>query len=87
MNTQNTLYDEEAAGSYIGGANSPVSSRTLQRWRLEGVGPVFVKLGRLVRYRQSDLEHFLDERARKSTSMSSALEYTQSQRDLENKNV
>jgi len=74
MNTQNTLYDEEAAARYIGGVNSPFSSRTLQRWRLEGTGPVFVKFGRLVRYRQSDLEHFLDESARKSTSMSSALE-------------
>jgi len=74
MNTQNVLYDEEAAGRYIGGANSPVSARTLQRWRLEGIGPVFVKLGRLVRYRQSDLEHFLDESARKSTFISSALE-------------
>ena len=87
MNTQNVLYDEEAAGSYIGGANSPVSARTLQRWRLEGIGPVFVKLGRLVRYRQSDLEHFLDERARKSTSMTSPIEYAKSYQHTETRNV
>ena len=87
MNTQNTLYDEQAAGRYIGGTNSPVSARTLQRWRLEGGGPVFVKLGRLVRYRQSDLEHFLDERARTSTSMTSRIEYAQSHQHTETKNV
>ena len=87
MNTQNTLFDEEAAGRYIGGANSPVSSRTLQRWRLEGVGPVFVKLGRLVRYRQSDLEHFLNERARTSTSMTSPIEYAKSCPHTETRNV
>ena len=87
MNTQNVLYDEEAAGRYIGGTNSPVSARTLQRWRLEGIGPVFVKLGRLVRYRQSDLEHFLDERARTSTSMTSPIEYAKSHQYTETRNV
>jgi hypothetical protein len=46
------LYNEEAAGRYIGGTESPISTRTMQRWRLEGVGPVYVKLGRLVRYRR-----------------------------------
>ena len=33
----------------------------LRRWRLERRGPPFVRLGRLVRYRQSDLEQFIDE--------------------------
>jgi len=68
MSIDTMLYDEEAAGKYIGGALSPISTRTLQRWRLEGVGPTYVKLGRLVRYRQSDLDFFLDENARSSTS-------------------
>ncbi len=71
------LYDEEAAGKYIGGALSPVSTRTLQRWRLEGFGPTYVKLGRLVRYRQSDLESFLEERICTSTSMGAAPNSTQ----------
>ena len=62
------LYDEEAAGRYIGGAESPISTRTMQRWRLEGVGPVYVKLGRLVRYRRHDLDAFLEERTCTSTS-------------------
>lgn len=55
MSNNTVLYDEQSAGKYIGGANSPVSPRTLQRWRLEGVGPTYVKLGRLVRYREADL--------------------------------
>mgnify|MGYP000091101702 CR=1 FL=1 len=68
MTLDTVLYDEEAAGKYIGGAASPISTRTMQRWRLEGIGPVYVKLGRLVRYRQSDLEAFLEAGACKSTS-------------------
>ena len=64
MSLDTILYDEDAAGKYIGGALSPISTRTLQRWRLEGVGPTYVKLGRLVRYRQSDLDAFLDQLTR-----------------------
>jgi hypothetical protein len=74
MPLETVLYDEEAAGEYIGGALSPISTRTLQRWRLEGEGPTFVKLGRLVRYRQSDLETFLEARARTSTSERSIMQ-------------
>lgn len=66
------LYDEEAAGRYIGGTASPISTRTMQRWRLEGVGPVYVKLGRLVRYRRHDLDAFLEERTCISTSMATS---------------
>lgn len=69
MERQNTLFDEVSAGSYIGGSTAPISARTLQRWRLEGVGPVYVKLGRLVRYRQTDLDAFIEECARVSTSV------------------
>ncbi len=32
-----------------------VSRKTLERMRVEGRGPRFVKIGRSVRYRQSDL--------------------------------
>ena len=72
MSLDTILYDEDAAGKYIGGTQSPISTRTLQRWRLEGVGPIYVKLGRLVRYRQTDLDFFIEERTRISTSMSSS---------------
>jgi len=77
------LYDEEAAGRYIGGAKSPVSPRTLQRWRLEGIGPIYVKLGRLVRYRQTDLDRFLDESTRTSTSMISKVQLGRNGNDKE----
>lgn len=32
-----------------------VSTRTLQAWRCRGTGPSFVKVGRSIRYRRSDL--------------------------------
>ena len=55
------IHDEEKAGQFIGGHEAPVSKRTMQRWRLEGVGPTYFKIGRLVRYRQVDLEEFMEE--------------------------
>lgn len=29
---------------------------TLNKWRCNGEGPIFVKLGRAVRYKQSDID-------------------------------
>ena len=57
--------DTEAAAEYYG-----VSVRTLQRWRLEGRGPDFVKLGRLVRYTREDLDqHAAAQRREMSTAV------------------
>lgn len=43
--------------------------RTLESWRLRGGGPVFVRVSaKSVRYRLSDLEAWIEERLRKSTS-------------------
>jgi hypothetical protein len=36
-----------------------VSVASLRRWRLEKRGPLFVKMGSLVRYRPEDLESWL----------------------------
>lgn len=36
-----------------------VSLASLRRWRLEGRGPRFVKVGSLVRYRPEDLDEWL----------------------------
>lgn len=69
MTTANTLYDERAAAAYLGGSEAPLSTRTLQRWRLEGFGPTYIKLGRLVRYRETDLDEFIHDRRFSSTSM------------------
>jgi len=35
-----------------------LSVKALQRWRLIGEGPSFVRLGRAIRYRSSDIEDF-----------------------------
>jgi hypothetical protein len=44
------------------------SVRTLQAERLHGGGCFFVKLGRSVRYRRSDVLRFIESRVRSSTS-------------------
>ena len=44
--------------------------RTLERWRTTGDGPTFVKLGRRVAYRLSDLQVFVNERLRQHTGQS-----------------
>ena len=45
-----------------------VSEATLERWRSEGIGPIFLKLQGPVRYRIKDIEAYEAERRRKSTS-------------------
>lgn len=57
------LLNETKAAEYLG-----ISIRTLQAWRVRGNGPVFVKLGRAVRYRPSDLNAWVDARMAASTS-------------------
>jgi len=42
--------------------------KTLQVWRCRGGGPPFYKIGRLVRYRLSEVEAFIDSRRVHSTS-------------------
>ena len=46
-----------------------VAPRTLQDWRYRGVGPRYLSYSRrAVRYRLEDLEAWMRERARRSTS-------------------
>ena len=59
---------ERDAATYLAGETVPISVRTLQRWRQEGIGPIFIKVGRAVRYRREDLDRFLEERKFLSTS-------------------
>ena len=47
-----------------------VSERTLERWRVDGVGPAYVKAGRRVLYRMEDVETWLAGSRRRSTSES-----------------
>ena len=50
-----------------------LSVRTLERYRLAGTGPRFARLGRLVRYRQTDLGEWVNSNLRESTSEDSAV--------------
>ena len=46
-----------------------VQAKTLRNWRVAGIGPHFVKVGRrLVRYRASDVSSWLEAGVRQSTS-------------------
>ena len=45
-----------------------LSERTLERLRVAGTGPRFVRAGRSVRYRETDLEVWISQRVVGSTS-------------------
>jgi predicted DNA-binding transcriptional regulator AlpA len=45
-----------------------LSERTLERFRVSGIGPKFVRLGKSVRYRAGDVEAWLASRVVGSTS-------------------
>lgn len=49
------MFDEKQAAELLG-----CSVATLRKWRLLGTGPAYVKVGRLVRYREADLMAYLD---------------------------
>ena len=51
------------AAAYLG-----LSVNTLNKWRTQGRGPSFVKLGRAVCYRGADLDAWLERHAHSSTS-------------------
>ena len=62
--TPRPLLSQNQAAELLGG----VSPRTLERWRLTGEGPRFVKVGRRALYRPEDLEAYIQSRVRRSTS-------------------
>ena len=62
--TSPVLLTEKEAGRLLG-----FSIRTLQKWRVEGRGPIFVRVSpRSIRYRRDDLESWITESLRTSTS-------------------
>lgn len=55
MQNDSVLLDEKGLAKYLG-----ITVHALRRWRFENRGPRFIKLeGRLVRYRQQDVEAWL----------------------------
>jgi len=64
LENQNHLMKTEEAGRYLG-----LSSSLLNKLRLTGGGPVFVRLaGRAIRYRKPDLDAWVNASAMASTS-------------------
>ncbi len=45
-----------------------VSLKTLATWRLRGFGPAFIKVGHRIAYRPQDLQQFIEQNVRRSTS-------------------
>lgn len=60
---ERTVLPTERAAAYLG-----LSPKTLETLRTRGGGPPFLKLGRRVVYRKADLELWLAQRVRRSTS-------------------
>lgn len=58
-----SVWKTPEAAAYVG-----LSKITLQRFRITGDGPAFIKLGGAVRYRRSDLDEWLESRVKQSTS-------------------
>lgn len=58
-----TVFDTREAAAYV-----RLGKNTLERFRLTGEGPAFLKLGGSVRYRQPDLDAWMESRLTKSTS-------------------
>jgi len=64
MTQRGTIYlDTREAAAHLG-----LSTRTLDRYRVSGDGPVFLKFGGRVRYLREDLDAWVWTRRRKSTS-------------------
>ena len=59
----NDLLTTEEAAEYL-----HLSPRTLERYRVTGEGPKYLKVGRRVFYRRGDLDRWLDSCIRRSTS-------------------
>lgn len=58
------LMTEDQTAQYL-----QFTPRALQKWRLDGSGPKYVKIsGRAVRYRKQDLDEWIEHRIRRSTS-------------------
>lgn len=58
------LMNENEAAELLG-----FSVRTLQTWRFRGGGPQFIRVSsRCIRYRREDLEAWIEERTRRTTS-------------------
>lgn len=58
--------DTKQAAKFLFGEDGKAG--TLEQWRYRKVGPKFIKVGKLVRYEESDLQEWLDQQTRTGTS-------------------
>ena len=65
---EHRLLNETEAAAMLG-----LKPATLRRWRWEGRGPRFRKIGGAVRYRPEDLTIFVDSARRSNTSETEAV--------------
>ncbi len=64
LTDSDALIRQEEAARLLG-----VSPRALEAWRYRGGGPKFIRIsGRCIRYRRADLQAWIAERERHSTS-------------------
>ncbi len=59
------LLDTARAAEFLG-----IAKQTMARWRVDGQGPPFIKVGGAVRYRPDDLNVWLDARRARHTAES-----------------
>lgn len=64
------LLNNDEAAEMLG-----ISYRTLPVWRVQGRGPKFVKIGKLVRYERSVLQDWIEANTHANTSRSGAQSY------------
>lgn len=57
------LYNEKETAKLLS-----LSVKTLQRYRYTGGGPIYVKLGKSVRYKESDIAKYVSVRTRNITN-------------------
>jgi len=57
------LFSTHAAALYLGFAR-----QTLSKWRVEGSGPRFIRVGGRVMYHRADLDAFIDEQPRRRST-------------------
>ena len=57
------LYNEKETAKLLS-----MSVKTLQRYRYTGGGPIYVKLGKSVRYKESDIAKYVSERTKYITT-------------------
>ncbi len=62
------LLTPKQAGDYLGG----ISASTLAKWRVYGTGPAYIRIGNKILYQPTDLDSFLADRRRFSTSQGGA---------------